>query len=432
MSDPDPNMSAVLSQPLTLPNGTVLKNRLAKSALTETLANADGCVTPELITLYRRWSSSGAGMLLTGNVMIDRRALGEPGNVVIEDERDLPRLREWAAAGTAHGSELWMQLNHPGKQAMRGLNRETVAPSAIGFGPKLAPYFPVPRALTAAQIDDIITRFGTTAAIAKQAGFTGVQLHGAHGYLVSQFLSPHHNQRDDDWGGNAEKRRRFVLAVYHEVRRRVGPDFPVSIKLNSADFQRGGFTEEESLDVIRALAQAGIDLVEISGGTYEEPVMQVGQRKASTLAREAYFLEFAEKVRAEVRVPLMVTGGFRSLAGMTAPLRAGALDLIGLGRIFTIEPDAPARLLRGEETLHRIKPLTTGIKYFDSLGSLEVTWYSRQMHRIAKGRRPIPDESGLKSFLIELAARGFQIWKTQRLRASSEGGGVKGLCKGAA
>ncbi|SMG00990.1 NADH:flavin oxidoreductase/NADH oxidase family protein [Burkholderia singularis] len=432
MPDPDPNMSAVLSQPLTLPNGTVLKNRLAKSALTETLANADGCVTSELITLYRRWSSSGAGMLLTGNVMIDRRALGEPGNVVIEDERDLPHLREWAAAGTAHGSELWMQLNHPGKQAMRGLNRETVAPSAIGFGPKLAPYFPVPRALTTAQIDDIITRFGAAAAIAKQAGFTGVQLHGAHGYLISQFLSPHHNQRDDDWGGNVEKRRRFVLAVYHEVRRRVGPDFPVSIKLNSADFQRGGFTEEESLDVIRALAQAGIDLVEISGGTYEEPVMQVGQRKASTLAREAYFLEFAEKVRAEVSVPLMVTGGFRSLAGMTAPLRAGALDLIGLGRIFTIEPDAPARLLRGEETLHRIKPLTTGIKYFDSLGSLEVTWYSRQMHRIAKGRRPIPDESGLKSFLIELAARGFQIWKTQRLRASSEGDGVKGPCKGAA
>ncbi|KVE33280.1 NADH:flavin oxidoreductase/NADH oxidase family protein [Burkholderia sp. TSV86] len=420
MSDPAPDMSAVLSQPLTLPNGTVLKNRLAKSALTETLANADGCVTPELITLYRRWSYSGAGVLLTGNVMIDRHALGEPGNVVIEDERDLPRLREWAAAGTAHGGELWMQLNHPGKQAMRGLNRETVAPSAIGFGPKLAPYFPVPRALTAAQIDDIITRFGTAAAIAKQAGFTGVQLHGAHGYLISQFLSPHHNQRDDDWGGNAEKRRRFVLAVYHEVRRRVGPDFPVSIKLNSADFQRGGFTEEESLDVIRALAQAGIDLVEISGGTYEEPVMQVGQRKASTVAREAYFLEFAEKVRAEVRVPLMVTGGFRSLAGMTAPLHAGALDLIGLGRIFTIEPDAPARLLRGEETLHRIKPLTTGIKYFDSLGSLEITWYSRQMHRIAKGRRPIPDESGLKSFLIELASRGFQIWRTQRLRASSE------------
>ncbi|WP_136249416.1 NADH:flavin oxidoreductase/NADH oxidase family protein, partial [Panacagrimonas perspica] len=337
----------LINQPLPLARGPALKNRLAKSALSEALGSADNRVTPQLVRLYRRWATSGAGLLMTGNVMIDRRAVGEPGNVVLEDDRDMARLREWAAAGSAGGSALWMQINHPGKQAPRGLNRENVSPSAVPFGPKLAPFFPVPRALTQTEIEEIVRRYGNTAALAKEAGFGGVQLHGAHGYLISQFLSPHHNRREDDWGGTAVKRRRFVIEVYREVRRRVGKDFPVGIKLNSADFQRGGFTEAESLGVIKALAKAGIDLIEISGGTYEEPAMQ-GLRKASSAAREAYFLEFAEKVRAQVKVPLMVTGGFRSLAGMEAPLRADALDLVGLGRILAIEPDAPARLLRGQ------------------------------------------------------------------------------------
>jgi 2,4-dienoyl-CoA reductase-like NADH-dependent reductase (Old Yellow Enzyme family) len=406
----------LIAQPLVLPRGPALKNRLAKSALSEALGSPDNRVTPELVQLYRCWASSGAGLLMTGNVMIDRRAVGEPGNVVLEDARDMDRLREWATAGASDGSALWMQINHPGKQAPRGLNRENVSPSAVPFGPKLAPFFPVPRALTGPEIEDIIRRYGNTAALAKEAGFGGVQLHGAHGYLISQFLSPHHNRREDEWGGTAVKRRRFVIEVYREVRRRVGKDFPVGIKLNSADFQRGGFTEVESLGAIKALAKAGIDLIEISGGTYEEPAMQ-GLRKASSVAREAYFLEFAEKVRAQVQVPLMVTGGFRSLAGMEAPLRAGALDLVGLGRILAIEPDAPARLLRGEETRHRVQPLSTGIRLLDGFGSLEVTWYTRQLHRMGRGRKPVPDESALKSFVLDLRSKGIGILKARRLRA---------------
>ena len=406
----------LIAQPLRLARGPALKNRLAKSALSEALGSIDNRVTPELVRLYQRWASSGAGLLMTGNVMIDRRALGEPGNVVLEDERDLLRLQQWAAAARSQGTRIWMQLNHPGKQSPRGMNRENVAPSAIGFGEKLAPFFPVPRALTESEIEEIIERFGTATAIAKQAGFDGVQLHGAHGYLISQFLSPHHNRRKDAWGGTAVKRRRFVTQVYREVRRRVGEDFPIGIKLNSADFQRGGFTEAESLGVIKALAKAGIDLIEISGGTYEEPAMQ-GLRKASTASREAYFLEFAEKVRAEVDVPLMVTGGFRTLAGMEAPLKAKALDLIGLGRILAIEPDAPARLLRGEETRQRVQPLSTGIKYLDGMGSLEVTWYTRQLHRMGRGEAPVPDENALKSFVLDLRDKGLGIFRTRRLRA---------------
>jgi 2,4-dienoyl-CoA reductase-like NADH-dependent reductase (Old Yellow Enzyme family) len=205
--------------------------------------------------------------------------------------------------------------------------------------------------------------------------------------------------------------------VYQEIRRQVGADFPLGIKLNSADFQRGGFTEAESLETIRALAAAGIDLIEISGGTYEEPMMQLGLKKESTRAREAYFLEFAEKVRGEVKVPLMLTGGFRSLEGMNAPLRDGALDLIGLGRTLAIEPEAPARLLQGKETLHQVKPLSTGIKLIDNLGALEVTWYTRQLHRLARGREPKPNEHALKSLLLDLPQKGLDTVRSRRLRA---------------
>lgn len=262
--------SNLLSQPLRLPNGSVLRNRLAKSAMSETLGTYDNRPTAKLIPLYRRWAASGIGLLITGNIMIDRRALGEPGNVAIEDERDLSMLQQWARAATDQGAAIWAQLNHPGKQSPKGLNAGNIAPSAIPFRQDMTAFFDTPREATSEEIEEIIRRFGQSAAICKDAGFTGVQIHAAHGYLVNQFLSPHHNQRTDKWGGTAENRRRFVLAVYEEIRKNVGPGFPVGIKLNSADFQKGGFTEEESVETILALADAGIDMLEISGGTYED------------------------------------------------------------------------------------------------------------------------------------------------------------------
>lgn len=410
----------LLNQPLTLPNGIVLRNRLGKAAMSEILATYDNRPTPDLVQLYRRWGSSGLGMILTGNVMIDRRALGEPGNVVIEDETDLPVLMQWAQAATEQGTAVWVQLNHPGKQSAKGLNAYNLAPSAVPFREDMAALFETPREATTAEIQDIIERFGRSAAICKKAGFGGVQIHGAHGYLVSQFLSPHHNRRNDEWGGTPEKRRRFVLAVYAEIRRQVGPDFPVSIKLNSTDFQRGGFTEEESLETIRALADAGIDLIEISGGTYEAPGMGVNvqePKKATTLAREAYFLEFAEKVRAAVKVPLMVTGGFRTAAGMNAALRTGALDVVGLARLLAIDPDAPAALLQGRDSPQQVRPIITGIKAVDRMGVMEVWWYERQLKRIAKGKSPRPNESGLSAFLKAALSGGWGTFRTRRMRA---------------
>lgn len=409
-----------LGQAFSLATGAPVKNRLIKSALSEALGTTDNRVTQGLVRLYERWADGGIGMLVTGNVMIDRRALGEPNNVVIEDERDLALLTAWANAGTKNGTQLWMQINHPGKQSPKGLNAYNVAPSAIPFGAQFAPFFATPRELSDDDIVDIIRRFGRTAAIAKKAGFSGVQIHGAHGYLVSQFLSANHNKRTDQWGGNPENRRRFVLAVYAEIRQQVGADFPIGIKLNSADFQKGGFSEEESLDVIRALSDVGINLIEISGGTYEAPAMSGTKKvpvKDSTRRREAYFLEFAEKARATTKTPLMVTGGFRSLAGMNDAINSGSVDFVGLGRALAIEPDVAKRLLAGLEPRYQVKPIKTGIKMVDNMALMEVVWYSRQLRRMANGQQPKPNESALLSFLLNAGEHGFKTFKTRRLRA---------------
>jgi 2,4-dienoyl-CoA reductase-like NADH-dependent reductase (Old Yellow Enzyme family) len=412
----------LLARPLTLPNGTVLRNRLAKAAMSETLGTYDNRPTPALLALYQRWAASGLGLIVTGNVMVDRRALGEPGNVAIEDESDLALLTQWAQAATSRGAAIWAQLNHPGKQSTKGLNAYNIAPSAVPFREDMAAFFETPREATQEEIEDVIRRFGRSAAVCRQAGFSGVEIHGAHGYLVSQFLSPRHNLREDEWGGTPEKRRRFVLAVYAEVRRQVGPGFPVGIKLNSADFQRGGFTEEESLDTIRTLAEAGIDLIEISGGTYEAPAMSGANhepKSGSTASREAYFLSFAEKVRAAVDVPLMVTGGFRSAAGMEGALASGALDIVGLARLLAIDPDAPAALLQGRDSPQKVRAIQTGLKAVDRIGIMEVLWYTRQLKRIAKGAEPRPGESGLAAFLKSALSSGWGTYRTRRLRASS-------------
>lgn len=416
-NEPLPNL---LVQPLRLPNGNVLRNRLAKSSMSEALGTYDNHVTQELVTLYRRWASSGVGLMLTGNVMIDRNALGEPGNVVIEDESDLPILKQWASAATDQGAAIWVQLNHPGKQSPKGLNVSNLSPSAVPFREDMASFFDTPREATRTEILDIIQRFGRSAAICKKAGFSGVQIHGAHGYLINQFLSPHHNLRTDEWGGSPENRRRFVLAVYAEVRRQVGPNFPVGIKLNSADFQRGGFTEEESMATIQALADAGIDLIEISGGTYEAPAMSgilEQTQKPSTVAREAYFLEFSEKVRAQVKVPLMVTGGFRTAEGMNAALRSGALDLVGVARLMVIDPEAPRALLQGQDSPQRVRAISTGIKPIDRMGVMEVVWYNLKLKRIARGGNPKPDESGLWAFVKSLKGSVWGTYRTKRMRA---------------
>ena len=204
-----------IASPFTLPNGSILKNRIAKSAMSENFGTKHHAPSKGLIHAYKVWAKGNPGLLITGNVMVDTKALGEARNVVIEDYKHFEELKAWAKAVEGTGVHIWPQINHPGRQAFAAINRVVVAPSAIplkmGGASKM---FTLPKALTEEEIWDIIKRFGTTARICKEAGFTGCQIHGAHGYLVSQFLSPNSNVRTDQWGGTLENRARFVLEIY--------------------------------------------------------------------------------------------------------------------------------------------------------------------------------------------------------------------------
>lgn len=404
-----------LTEPLTLPCGKVLPNRILKSAMSEVLGTPVHAPSKELEVLYERWSAGGTGLLITGNVMVDRRALGEPGNVVLEDKRELEAFARWSRAATRHSNHCWMQLNHPGKQSPKFLSSTTVSPSAIGFGSPLAKAFAVPRALTEDEIEDLIARFGRSAGLAKETGFTGVQIHGAHGYLVSQFLSPHHNRREDRWGGSLENRARFVLSVYDAVREAVGQNFPVSIKLNSADFQRGGFAEDDSVAVMQMLQERGIDLVEVSGGTYEAPAMTGAKQKASTKAREGYFMDFVVRARETLCVPLCITGGFRSRAGIQAALEAGA-DMVGLARTLAIQPSFSAEILAGNNPQSLVKRPSTGIRAVDALASFDVTWYETQLARMGAGKDPVPELGAWRSLFSTLSRTGLQAFKMRRAK----------------
>lgn len=413
-------MSTPLAHVLTLPNGSVLKNRFAKSAMSESLGTMDNRMTARLPRLYARWAAGGTGLLVTGNVMVDRRHLGEPGNVALEDERDLPLLRDWARAGTADGTQLWMQINHPGRQVIKFIDPDPVAPSAVPFRKDMQAMFATPRPLAGNEIEDIIQRFAKVARLAKQAGFNGAQIHGAHGYLVNQFLSPLTNQRTDQWGGNLHNRMRFVVEIYNAMRAATGPDFSLSIKLNSADFQRGGFSEEESMQVAKTLAGLGMDLVEISGGTYEQPEMAGGTERTSTREREAYFLKYAEAIRAHLPdTPLMVTGGFRSAQSMRDAVASGATDLVGLARPLVVEPDLPRRILTGEDACSKVGPISTGIRMVDEMAMMEVSWYARQLHRMGDGKEPAQQPHGFLALFAVMAEMAIGGFRTRRMRAAN-------------
>lgn len=388
------------AEPLQIRN-TTFKNRIIKGAMSEALANPAGQPNHLHLGLYEAWAKGGLGCAITGNVMVDIRAKNEPGVVVVESERDLEQLRQWANLGQHYGMVQLVQLSHPGRQCPKGLNKETVAPSAVPFSPMLATTFGTPRALTEDEILEIIQRFARSAQICERAGFEGVQLHGAHGYLISQFLSPLTNKRQDQWGGSIENRMRFLLEIYQAVRTATSENFIISVKLNSADFQRGGITEEDVIAVFKAIDAAGIDLIEISGGTYEAPAMagaKEDKRKASTIAREAYFLDFAEKIRKQVSCHLMVTGGFRTAQGMNAALESGACDFIGIARPFAVETDLADRLLVGQDVRYAVDKIKTGIPMVDKMAIMEIIWYAAQFKSIAQGKRPNPKLSPLKVF----------------------------------
>lgn len=426
-----------LKQPFTLPCGVVVPNRLCKAAMTEGVANSKLQATQRHATLYKRWAEGGAGILITGNVLIDRNILERPGNVSIDpapehgEPDDMDALRAWAKAGTSNGNHLWMQISHAGRQSPRYVTNQPVGPSAVQL--ELLGNYAPPRALREDEILDLIQRFARVARIAKEAGFTGVQVHGAHGYLLSSFLSPVTNQRTDQWGGSLENRARFLLQAVRAVRQAVGPAFPVAVKLNSDDFRKGGFSNEECLQVVKWLNDEKIDLLEISGGTYEQPRLlghtgaadsvkdeQPAQRE-STKKREAYFLNYARAIREVATMPLMVTGGFRSREAMEEALSDGVCDVIGLGRPLCTHPDTPKQLINGKidraaSFENMLKLTDKGIfspaspvlplKLINVLGAQ--AWYYQQIFRLADGLEAKPSMSLIGAFFKYL----FNEWTT--------------------
>jgi len=408
-----------LHSPLSLKNGVVIKNRFLKSATSEQLGDKKHNPKPALAQAYRRWAKGGTGLSVSGNIMIDRTALGEPKNVVLDGQSDLSAFKQWTAGGTENGTHFWAQLNHPGKQSPFILSKQPVAPSAVALRGGIEKGFNTPRALTENEILDLIKKFATAARLSKEVGFTGVQIHGAHGYLVSQFHSPHHNRRSDRWGGSMQNRMRFVLEIYKAMRAEVGDGFPIGIKLNSADFQKGGFTQAESMQVIEALTKAGIDLIEISGGTYESPAMMGADKRSkpqkdSTKKREAYFLSYAEQVREVSDIPLVVTGGFRSSAGMRDAIASGATDMVGLARPIILYPDIPNNAMADAGYEVDLKEPTTGSKVVDTMTMMALIWFEEQIHMMGKGKEPNPNLSAWKAAFNNSLRMGGAAFKPRR------------------
>lgn len=386
-----------LSRPLALPCGATLANRLCKAAMSEGLADANNDVTPRLTTLYSRWAQSGAGLLLSGNVQVDRWHLERPGNLVLDDGTDFDGLAALAQAGRSGGTHFWVQLSHTGRQVSSEINAAPLAPSCVeidvprGTGYTFAP----PREMTEADIAGVIEQFAFAAGATRAAGFTGVQLRAAHGYLLSQFLSPLANRRTDRWGGPLENRARLLFAVIAAVRSAVGRHFPIGIKLNSSDFQKGGFTNAECIELTQRLNDAGLDLLELSGGSLEQPKLvgvtlkDEGQdgRRESTVKREAYFVHFAGAVRAVARMPVMVTGNFRTRAGMVAAMENRELDMIGLGRPLIADPATPARLLTDD--IDSAPAPERSLSVFHVL-----PWFNVQIEQLADGSDPDLSLSG--------------------------------------
>ncbi|MCX8563228.1 NADH:flavin oxidoreductase/NADH oxidase family protein [Mycolicibacterium mucogenicum] len=392
-------MSPTLFTHFTLASGQTLRNRIAKAAMEEGLAGPGQAPDDRLIALYHRWGVGGAGVLITGNVMVHAEALTGPGGVVLDANSPLEPFAKWAKAGKAGGAKMWMQISHPGRQVNANMPGVVWGPSdvAVDVG-KHSKRFGRPSAMTPQQIGATIARFVTTAARAEEAGFDGVEVHAAHGYLLSQFLSPLVNTRTDEWGGPLENRARLLLEIVRQIRLAVSPEFAVAVKLNSADFQRGGFDTDDALRVIEMLAPLGVDVVELSGGSYESPAMTGRPTDSRTAAREAYFLELAAELAKTSPIPLMLTGGI-TRQGTANTVLANGIDIVGMGTAIAVTPDLPNRWSRGEEATRQLKPVTWSDKTLASAASMALVRY--QMRQITQGLEPTARTHPLCALIVD-------------------------------
>lgn len=397
--------------PLILPNGSTLVNRIAKAAMEENMADAEHAPSQALMKLYQAWADGGAGLIITGNVMVDSRAMTGPGGVVLQDNQHLDAFERWARIGQSAGAQMWLQINHPGRQMQASLGQRTWAPSAVALNlGTMSRHFAMPQAMTPGVIEEVIQRFARTAQLGEQAGFNGVEIHAAHGYLLSQFLSPLTNQRTDKWGGSLENRARLLLEIVKAVRALVSPDFAVAVKLNSADFQRGGFTANDAKRVVEMLNDLRIDLVELSGGSYEAPAMQGQARDGSTLAREAYFVEFARDVQTVANMPVMVTGGIRRRPVADSVIQSG-VDMVGIGTALAIDPNLPRDWQQGRDNAPQLPPITWKNKAIASLATMALVKF--QLRKLSQQKKSDPGVSPLRALILQQLATA---WRTRQYR----------------
>jgi 2,4-dienoyl-CoA reductase-like NADH-dependent reductase (Old Yellow Enzyme family) len=390
-------MTVALSESLTLPCGAKLANRVAKGAMSEGIADVENHFTVRLETLYRRWAKSGAGLLFTGNIQVDPNHLERPLNIVVHDDSGKKQLARLARAGTSAGAHFWAQLSHTGRKVFSNINSAPVAPSAIALdmGPLVS--FPTPRPMTEDDIGHAINQFAGAAKAAQNAGFTGVSLHGASAYLIAQFLSLLSNLRTDRWGGPLENRSRFLVEVIAAIRAAVGPRFPIGIKLNVFEYQKGGFTSAECVELTKILNGTSVDLLELAG-TYRLTTAPGSEdsddaRRADAISHEAHILPFAAPIRAVANMPVMVTGGFRTRAAMIEALEKQGTDIVGLGRPFIVDPEWPGRLLAGQ--VDKLLEPNITMSGNASLSPLAVLrWNSMQIERLADGLDPNPSLTG--------------------------------------
>ncbi|MFC3928088.1 NADH:flavin oxidoreductase/NADH oxidase family protein [Streptococcus caprae] len=404
-----------LFEPIILPNGTVIKNRFFKSAMNEAMGTRNLQPKKEVVNLYRQWAQGGAGLVVTGNVMVDPTSLAEPGNVVFNEQSDMTTLKEWAQAGRTNGTAIMVQINHSGKQAPKTVNKQPVAPSVVPIEGSMANLFNAPRALSREEIKDLVQKFTTAAKVAKDAGFSGVQIHAAHGYLINQFLSPHDNRRTDEYGGNRDNRMRFLVEIYQGMRTACGADFPIGMKINSADFREGGFSEEDSLYVIQEMENLGLDFIEISGGNYEKPTMSASTSKGKN---KVFFADYSKRLKNLVKIPVIVTGGIRSVESMVEVLETNTADFIGLARPMAIDPAIPNKIAEGSYETIETHHLSTGIKALDRkvASLLGIVYYQLLMHQYAKGKTPQVTRNAWPSLLHALYTQGLAGLFPQRAK----------------
>lgn len=372
-----------VTDPITLRCGLTLPNRLGRAAMTEGLANARNDPTVRHERLYAANASGGAGLILTGNVMIDRRHLERARNVVLDSATDRDRLRRWAESAGPHAL---VQISHPGRQANRFVQGEPLSPSG-GPAVDLAGLFAKPRALTVDEVAEVRARFIAAGQVAVEAGFAGVQVHAAHGYLLSNFIDPQHNLRTDRYGGGIENRSRLLVEVVRGLREALPLSAAVAVKLDARD---GG--EDDLAWLGHRLGEEGADLLEISGGNYEAPTMLGFDSDGSAIesAHESPFWQGAAALASATDVPVMLTGGFRTRDGVNQALASGVAQMVGLGRPLAVRPDLAGEFLRGEtDVLDRPAPRINGPAMVVRLSGAAANsgWHRLQMKRTAKGEQ---------------------------------------------